>query len=511
MIKLARIFQDRMVLQREKPTRIWGESGSAQKLSVLLNGVPLIEGAEVDGHFSLILPPQAAMTDAVLSLRGSTEEDELEFKEVDFGEVWIAGGQSNMEFPLEFDSDAAAQIAGANDRHLRFYDVGEYAFDGEEEEGFKNSKNWDGWLCFEPDSARFFSAVGLYFAKRLREELDVPFAIVGCNWGGTTASAWLDESFLEEDPGLRIYLDTYRENADGLDLIKYRKQSAGVRRLLSSPAGERLSEHIWQGHPTFGDIVMAVPFIGKHALYMAASGPESPNRPAGLYHNMVEKIAGYTCRGVIWYQGESDENLASLYGKLFSAVISCWRGAWEDSLPFLFVQIAPFGNMLFETGGDRFPDIREQQEWVSKNVPGAYMASIMDAGMKKDIHPKDKRTPGERLALLALGKVYGRDILCEPPEAISAERRADPTHIEIKFANAGEGLFLKGDPLRGLALFDGSGREVKRWTAKAEGASVRVYTDGPVAEIRYGWTGYVDANLYNSAGLCAKPFRMQVV
>jgi sialate O-acetylesterase len=266
--------------------------------------------------------------------------------------------------------------------------------------------------------------------------------------------------------------------------------------------------HTWEGHLTLADIAAALRFVGKFMAYMSGTGPESPNRPAGLYHNMVEKITGYSCRGVIWYQGESDENKPALYGKLFSAVISCWREAWGESLPFLFVQIAPYGKSLFETGGDRFPEVREQQEWVSKHVHDAHMVSIMDAGMKKDIHPKPKRSPGDRLALMALGKIYGRDILCEPPEAVAVERRAD--HLEIAFENVGEGLVLKGDSLRGLAVFDKSGKEIKRWNAEVEGSSVRVYTDEAAAEVRFAWAGYVDANLYNSAGLCAKPFLMSI-
>ena len=126
MLKLAELFQNGMTLQRQKPIRIWGSSDCAQNLTVSLNGETLLRDAPVDGEFCLTLPPQEAMRDAELRIAGTV--DTLTLSRVDIGEVWIAGGQSNMEFLLRYDAEGKEQIRSANDPHLRFYDVGEYTF-----------------------------------------------------------------------------------------------------------------------------------------------------------------------------------------------------------------------------------------------------------------------------------------------------------------------------------------------------------------------------------------------
>ena len=505
MIRLADIFTDGMTLQRQKPIRIWGHTDCPQTVCIALNGKVLVENEHIEEDFSLSLPAQQAMSDAVLAIEGTN--DRIELKNVDIGEVWIAGGQSNMEFLLRYDAEASEQIRTASDPHLRFYDVGEYTFENEKNITCKDNSNaWDRWLSFNRETAEYFSAVGVYFARILRETYDVPVAIVGCNWGGTTASAWTEESLLENDPVLRVYMDEYRKATENLDMDEYIQKHAEALAFLESKEMIRIMRRAMYGNISLPEYIRAIPVLMKISKAGMPIGPRYQNAPGVLYRTMVSRIAGFSCRGVIWYQGESDDTHAEIYDRLFSTMIRCWRNAWKEELPFLFVQLAPFGKWLGNTG-EMYPVVRCKQEIVSKTVPGVWMASIMDAGDRKDIHPKQKRPAGERLALLARGKVYHEDILCEAPEF--AEAVVQDGRLVLRFANAGEGLSIRGKRLNAFEL--SSKDRPLRWQKASVNGDLLIIEGKEIQkdkklEVRYAWSSWCEANLYSSAGLCAKPF-----
>lgn len=504
MIQLARIFQNGMTLQRQKPIKIWGSTDCLQQVAVALNGAVLLENIAIEGDFALTLPPQEAMTDAVLTITGT--KDAVELTNVDIGEVWIAGGQSNMEFLLRYDAEGDAQIAPANDEHFRFYDVGEYSFPEEEATSKKDNTSWDKWLTFKPEWAEYFSAVGVYFAKQLRTNLNVPVAIVGCNWGGTTASSWTEESYLAADPDLKEYLDDYAKATENLDMDEYIARHEAYLALEGDPETAPIMRRVLEGNISTWEMIKAIPFMRKMAKYPIPMGPRNQNAPGCLYRMMLKQIAGFAARGVIWYQGESDDIKAQMYDKLFTAMIRCWRDTWQEELPFLFVQLAPFGKWMGGTG-DKYPILRQKQEIVSKTVPGCYMASIMDSGMEKDIHPKCKRPVGERLALLARGKIYGESILCDAPEFQSAE--VEDGKLLLKFANAGSGLEIRGKSLNAIKITQ-NGKPVKRSKVSVNGDTLKIRADeikkNDAVKVSFAWVAYCEVNLYNSAGLCAKPF-----
>ncbi|MDR1643169.1 MAG: sialate O-acetylesterase [Clostridiales bacterium] len=501
MLLLNPIFQDSMVLQRGKPIILAGVSSAAQKLSVLIAGREVVQGIEVFNDFAITIPPQEAMFDTELEISGTV--DKISFKNVDIGEVWIAGGQSNMEYSFRKDEDYE-KASEANDRHIRYFEVWKYAFDGEEKDGFKDSSGWGRWMDLRKENSADFSAVGVYFALKAKESLNVPIGVIGCSWGGTTASAWLDRAHLEEVPQLRPYTDEYNENLKKLkSLDKYIDLDFKGRKLLASPLAKKFDLGQKLSLIEKLQFVLAMPAMLRSSRTM---GPRNTNRPCGLFETMVSKAQGCTARGVIWYQGESDDNKADIYHFLFSAVIKCWRDGFKDeSLQFLFVQLAPFGKW-YGISGKNYPILRREQEWVSKNVPGAYMASIMDSGDALDIHPKRKRPVGERLALLALGKVYGKDILCDPPEFKGGT--VSSGQVRLEFANAPGGLVLKGEKLNALeALVDG--KPVEHEAVIDNEAIVlksKAFTDSSSIEARFAWTGYCEVNLYNASNLSAKPF-----
>lgn len=506
MIKLATIFQDGMMLQRGKELRIWGETDREQNIEVYC-GEECWTGAQKiqAGKFSITLPAREAMENVTVTITGSAG-DKLTLFNVDIGEIWIAGGQSNMEFFLRYDAEGKKTIANANDDHLRYYNVAQYAFNGEEKDGFKDESRWNKWFPYKPEYIETFSAVGLYFANQLREKLGVPVGIVGCNWGGTTASTWVDEKLLAEDPELCVYIEDYAEKTKDLDLDAY-LESNRVQRGSKSDLVDNIIRYMMEGsHKLL--LKLLNPLICSFPA--PPMGPCSENRPGGLYQSMVSKIAGFACRGVIWYQGESDDHHADLYAKLFSAMIGCWRRDWKDELPFLFVQLAPF-RKWFAVTAMNYPTLRQKQELVSKTVPKTWMASIMDVGMEFDIHPKKKQPVGERLALLARGKIYGEDILCEAPELERAQR-LDYSLI-LTFKHTGDDLMLSGKTLSAMEILADNSL-VTDWKAEVSGSTVKLTAkklkNAKQIQVRYAWDPYCEVNLYNSAKLPAKPFCVDI-
>lgn len=233
-----------MTLQCGKAIRIWGETDTPQVIQILCNNRVWIKNVHIENHFSISLPPQKAMENVSIRIIGTTS---VILENVDFGEVWIAGGQSNMEFLLKYDLEGLKQISEANDPHLRFYDVGEYSYEGEEQESPKNHLGWDKWLAFNPENAEYFSAVGLYFAKVLRACYNIPVAIVGCNWGGTSASSWIAECYLESEPQLRVYLDDYKEITKNLDMNAYVTTYKEGQKALFNPGFLRYMDKLMAG------------------------------------------------------------------------------------------------------------------------------------------------------------------------------------------------------------------------------------------------------------------------
>lgn len=234
-------------------------------------------------------------------------------------------------------------------------------------------------------------------------------------------------------------------------------------------------------------------------------GPFCERRPARLYRSMVCQVAPYGARGVLWYQGEADDERAELYHRIFPALIRSWRDLWGEELPFLFVQLAPFERWM-ACRGDRYPEVRSAQQWVADNVPNTAMAVITDCGSRWDIHPKEKRPVGERLALLAARYVYGEDVLCEAPRMKSAA--VSDSRIDIRFDHAGDGLHLDGARLDGLELYQ-DGYPVGYDACAAEGDTLTVLgesirADAPT-QVRLAWTGYCKVGLKNSAGIPARP------
>lgn len=497
-LSMSKVFSDNMVLQRGKKISVWGEAESGSEVTVIFNDAEVTVTAEAN-RWMAELPPMEACSGCEMHVKDDKGQT-IVFKNVAVGEVWIAGGQSNMEMNMYADADFEEAKRDVDYPQIRFFDCPRTSYDGQLDD--EDYSEYGFWRSLTADDIEYFSAVGHYFAKKLHSELDVPIGIIGCNWGGSPAAAWTHESYLTGE--LECYLQDNEEVLKNLDWDSYLNDFKAERARMNSPQAKEAMRNMMKT-----PMLKPMKFdfkLDEKKMREYMNGPYSPFRACGLYHTMLEKIMPYTAAGVIWYQGEADTHRAHLYDKLFGEMIRCWRDGWKDELPFLFVQLAPF-KALEASNCQSFVPVREMQEKVSKTVPNTYMACIMDVGMEYDIHPKKKKPVGERLALLALGKVYGKDILCESPEATHIQKGKGT--LTVTFDHSGEGLYIDGDRINSLELLL-DGKPVEDFTVTVDGS--QMYINSPLiteeanVELRFAWEDFCVDNLYNSADLPAKPF-----
>ena len=239
----------------------------------------------------------------------------------------------------------------------------------------------------------------------------------------------------------------------------------------------------------------------------AGRGQGNPNSPHILFDNMLKPLIPYALRGAIWYQGESNADVAKQYRKLFPMMIKSWHKAWnQGSFPFLFVQLANYGQFIEKPAESPWAELREAQT-MTLSLPNTGMAVIIDIGEFNDIHPKNKQDVGIRLALPALAKIHGfKKLVYSGPiyKSMGIEKR----QIHIAFHNVGGGLVVHGTKLEGFSIADKDKKFV--WAdARIEGDCVVVSSpkvQSPVA-VRYAWADNPKCNLYNSSDLPASPFR----
>lgn len=515
--KLAEIFQSGMMLQRDKEISIWGEAEPGASIALkVYQGSASDPGEAViqcqctagrDGSFTLSLPPHAAGESFSICVNSDLANAEpLILENICFGDIWLAGGQSNMEFFLKYDCDWEATKKLPRNPHIRMYNVPQRAFEGH----MTHNKGGYGYWFDDSDSGiESFSAPAYSFARNVQEATGIPIGIIGCNWGGSTAAAWVPEEALRTPP-LNRYLKEYEEAVAGVSPEKLTADSLSAWEFEDSEQHSSDFEPLLYGKDRDWQLAYMKRHAGEPVIPM---GPYNFNRPAGLYHTMLSKLIPFAIKGVLWYQGESDAgDRAFMYDKLLTALIHDWRREWNDELPFLIVQLAPFGVWL-DCDNKEYVTVREKQAAVAEKVPGVYMASIMDIGSYYDIHPKEKMEVGRRLALLARRHVYGEtELLCDAPKAVNAVYDGNG-RIVITFLH-GDGLSLGSKP----SDWDISIGElpIQPITISAEDDRLILTLPQPVKDkeipfrISLGWRDYAEIHIHNRAGLSAAPFQLQV-
>jgi len=444
-LSLASIFSNHMVLQRDVKLPIWGHAAPGAKVEVQLAGATKEATADADGKWRVSFGPLKA-GGGPLELSVKSGDETVHMTDVLVGDVWVASGQSNMEWPMKATKDAESEIAAADWPEIRFVDVPNVVA-ATPLDSFKSA----GWQPIKPENIGDFSAVAYFFARDLHKELNVPIGLIGCNWGGTQMEAWTSREALESS-------DTFK------DALAYADKE-----------------------PTTDD-------------EKKQRNDRAMDQPASLFNGMLSAVIPYGIRGAIWYQGESNAGRHEQYAELSKLMIADWRNRWgQGEFPFLLVQLA-----AFEPGGENWPPLREAQTETLES-PNVGMAVAIDIGDEKDIHPRNKQDVGKRLALAARKVAHGEDIVYSGP--MYKELKVADGKAHVTFDQIGGGLKTEG-AVKGFEVAGADGKFVPA-TAVIEGAEVIVSADG-VSEptvVRYNWAAFPDGNLFNAEGLPAVPFR----
>lgn len=496
----AQIFNDGMILQRDKSISVWGTGDQGALVSVEIQGHKAQNYVGADGKWSVTLEPLKVSKNETMRITDSKGQEIL-YKDIMVGDVWIAAGQSNMEFFMRWDKDLTTELSICKNDNIRFYDVPRVQCD--EIGKMRDYSDFGFWRKCDEENLQYFSAVGYYFAKRINRDMDIPVGIIGCNCGGTRACCWMDEAYVKEygDIWNRDYLDGLKDIRDYDEA--FRKFIDNPMMDKSKPFADPLADRLMKG---VSREELFATFAKMGNLGGDVIGPWHEWRPSGLYHTMLETIIPYTAAGVIYYQGESDDSHPDIYDQLLSGLIKNWRDEWQDQLPFIMTQLAPFGD------GVAYPELREQQVKVAKNVKDVWLTSIGDVGHEYDIHPKEKQPVGTRLAMLALGHVYGKEILCDAPVVKECLKTSDK-QVQIVFENTGKGLFLKDNTIRALQIFEeGNFDQQLRYVADVEKDRIIINIDDECEKlcIQFAKTPYYQVNIYNSAGIPAMPFQISI-
>jgi sialate O-acetylesterase len=624
---LPSIFGDHMVLQRQQPIPLWGTATPGSPVSAHLGEVAAARTvAGDDGRWHLSLPAQPAGGPHSLAIEG---DGRVVFRDVLVGEVWLASGQSNMQWLVSAASGAEAEIAAADHPLLRLFLVPLRA-------ALEPQTDVEAaWTRCTPETVPTFSAVAYYFARRLQRELDVPVGIIASSWGGTRIEPWttpvaLDEVLPRLPEAQRQSLEAARERArttqaETRDLFAVRQASVAalraaeadsvgppqsrpelddsdwptmpvpgqwesgglpgfdgmvwLRRDIDIPAGwagrdltlrlcpadeiditwfdgARVGasgsytdgwQDLWDDPRSYripgrlvqaGRRVLSVRVIdggyagglwGSEAdsVYLAPADepaerlplagdwryqagprlapapPAMQQMPSGLYHSMIHPLVPFALRGAIWYQGEANRADGAAYADKMAALIGGWREAWGQPLDFCFAQLAPY-----RYGGDAqmLPRLWEAQADVVDRVSGTGMAVLTDVGDVDDIHPRDKRTVGRRLAGWALARTYGKPVAYAGPRYVGSE--IDDARLRLRFERA-QGLHsADGGSLTWFEVAGADG-QFHPATAVIEGSTVVLsHPQVPHPErARFAWHEEAEPNLVNGAGLPAAPFR----
>ena len=476
-VKPASMFTDNAVLQAGVAVPVWGTAEPGEEVSVTFGGQTKKVKADSAGKWSVKLSKLKASSEPRL-LTMSSAASTLQLTNVLVGEVWVCSGQSNMEWPMSKAHNASSAIPASADAELRLFLVNKAMAD-EPTNAVAGS-----WVVCGPNNLGNFSAVGYFFGRDLRTALKKPVGLIGTYWGGTPAEAWTRKDVLANNPELVGILTNHEHRVKTWDPEKAKKAFKEQQAKWSNDVAKAKAE----GKP--------VP-----APLRAPQDPRtSPHRPGCLYNAMIAPVVPYAIAGATWYQGESNAGRSKEYETLLPAMIENWRNDFGvGKFPFLIVQISSYRGQP--------PTIREAQLNIEKNTPETAMVVSADVGNENDIHPTEKEPVGARLALAARKLAYGEDVEYSGPRLKSA--KMGEGKAVLTFERAQGGLVAEGGTLKYFTIAGADSNFVAATATIVNPRTIEVSSPAvpKPAAVRYGWTNYFDADLFDKAGLPATPFR----
>lgn len=472
---VSHTFQSNMVLQRDKPISIWGWADPGENVTVSFAGNSGSATAGQDRAWKVTLDAQPVnATSQAMTIKGKSKT--LTLDNILLGDVWILGGQSNMEFPLEKVENGNLEITSANYPEIRILSVpfnqGRY----ETRKGFPLVWNYSDWskrhfrkgdwdIC-SPEIVKELSAIGYVFSRRVHKASNVPIGVIDTSRGGTTVETWTPREKLQgmDSRITQAWIKKWEDDVANWDPeADLEKRIEGKKNWLKKMAKE-------------GREVSAE---GRLIPSELLPGPiASKNHPGYCYDSMIAPLEGLSVKGAIWHQGYNnalgDLNGAEMYRDVFPVMIEAWREAFKDpSMPFGIIALCTAGDpqtldnyseMMLNDG----IGIREAQYQTFLNL---YKAGDKHVGFvstydfrRRWFHPQVKLPVGERIARWAMTTQYGFDessISWKPPVITKMELKDDGLVLtfDVAVKNPGDGKIL------GFAI---AGKDRKFHPAKAE-------------------------------------------
>jgi len=469
LFNTANIFQPDMVIQQQKPYAIWGNASAGS--SVTIKGDWTDKAVTVtagnDNYWKGVIPVPKAIpgdfTEHTITVTSGGKT--ISLNHLLIGDVWVASGQSNMQFSVEGQEgkengvlNYPQEIAAANYPNIRWFYV-DLNFKAQPYDQVKGK-----WVECSPKTVGHFSGVAYYFARDLYQHLNIPIGIVLSNIGASTGQAWTSRIELSSDTALNNkYLKPYDDSPRSKEVI-----DGGFS---------------W----------------------------DKVTRPTLLYNAMIHPLAGLSIKGIIWYQGEFNHTDKGKYTLLEQHMIRGWRNDFgQGNVPFYFVQMPSFFWNNPDPKAFDYAEFREAQTNILKVVPNTGMAITLDDNVPMILHPRNKKPVGERLAQIALNQTYHKkDIPYLGPQFSKMKINGNEVKVYYKKETLGGGLITR-DTLAPRQFFvAGTDSVFHAATAKIDGDNIILKSDSvahPVA-VRFAYTNMAVINLFNKSGLPAEPFR----
>ncbi len=449
-VQLPAFFSDGMVLQQKADVSLWGwaKPGTTVKITTSWNKKIYFIKTNDKGKW------QAKVTSPLAGGPYSiiiSDGDPVIIKDILIGEVWLCSGQSNMEMPLKGFKDQP--IKGSNDAIFNSYNeqIRIYTVPRAVERFTKDTSKNSSWKTVTPETVANFSATAYYFGRLLQQQLKVPVALINVSYGGSPAEAFMSGASLKEFPGISI----------------------------PSPTGtDKLTNKI----------------------------------ATTLYNGMIHPVIGYTIKGAIWYQGETNYDRPDQYEQLFPAMVKLWRHEWgQGNFPFYFAQIAPFSysSLPATIQNEKLNSayLRDAQRKSLNNIPASGMIVLLDAGEEKSIHPADKEVVGKRFAYYALGETYGKKGFAYQGPLFDSLMVKDAL-ATVRFKYTPNGLTSFGKP---ITQFEMAGADKIFYPAQANIVRGLIQLTSPQVKapvaVRYAFKDFVSGELFGVEGYPISSFR----
>ena len=467
-LRMPITYTDNMVLQCGKPLRIAGQANAGERVTVVVAGNKAQTIAAADGQWAVTLPSLNAGGPYTLTVTATSGR--LTYQNVLAGEVWLCSGQSNMSFRVDQSTpeevEASLRQAAAHPQ-IRLFNM--------QPRWFTNDVEWDAsvldslnrlqyftdtqWTECNEQTVKAFSAVAYAFGKMLTDSLGVPVGLILNAVGSAPTEAWIDRKTVEFAFPDILY------NWEKNDFVQSWVRERGTKNIAQA----------------------------------TQKGQRHPYQPCYLYEAGIAPLAQYPLRGFIWYQGESNAHNIEAHEQLFRLLAASWRKQWQAELPLYYVQLSSLNRPSWTW-------FRDSQRRLMKEVPHTGMAVCSDLGDSLNVHPRQKREVGERLARWALNRTYAHNCIPSGPLFTTCQMEGNAAYVSFDYA---EGLHsADGEPLRTFEVAEEEDRYVPA-QAEVVGNRVKVWSEQiqHPRYIRYGWQPFTRANLVNGAGLPASTFQ----